>query len=219
MDLGVESADRRVDHAAHRDALHFEDRHLAAPGARGGGDLEADVAAADDDDPSLGLEAGADGEAILDGAQIENPGELGARQREPAHHRAGGEQELVVGELGAVVERHAAGATVDLLGPPAEHQLDVRFVVEVGRLEEDPLELDVAGQKLLRQRRPLVGHVRLVAHQDDAAAEPAGAQAGDGLAGGVTGTDDEKCLLHLRFPTLCFGDGVTRPRGRHGGRW
>ena len=53
----------------------------------------------------------------------------------------------------------------------AELQLDARVLIESGLLEKGAFELEFTGKQLLRQRRSLIGEVRLGADQDDPARE------------------------------------------------
>ncbi len=156
--------------------------------AAGGRHLRADEARADHDDvPWARGERRAEREAVVEGAQREHAGHrLGAGQRAGA--RPGGDDEAVVVELLAVVERQRAAAQVERRGTSTEAPLDREHLVDGGR-QHDAVGLPLTGEDLLRQRRPVVGGVGLVADHDDAArvalvAERLGRlHAGDGRAG------------------------------------
>ena len=64
-----------------------------------GRDLQADPAAADDGQPAIGAERVAESRSrVLDAAQVVHAVGVGARHRQPARRRAGGEQQLVVAD-------------------------------------------------------------------------------------------------------------------------
>ena len=59
-----------------------------------GGDLQADVAGADDHDPLGRLQVVPDGVDVVDAAQVVDAGEVAARQLEPADPGTGGEHQV-----------------------------------------------------------------------------------------------------------------------------
>ena len=76
-------------HGAAERAGDLDHRHLAADRERGGGDLEADEAGADDDDAPAGTEPLADRRRVGDVAQSQHAVEIGAGNGEGARPRAG----------------------------------------------------------------------------------------------------------------------------------
>jgi hypothetical protein len=95
-------------------------------------------------------------------------------QRQPAGPDAGRHHQPVVAKRAAVTERQDVPGQIDagdhLAQPPAD--------VTDGSLvpEREHRMVDAAGQALLRQRRPVVRQVYLVADDDDLAREAGGAQ-------------------------------------------
>ena len=172
-------------------------RHLHAALARRGGDLAADPARADDDEPSAGVEHGAQRVGVLDGAQDVDAVEIGAGDRRAAGLRAGGEQQRVVGHALAAGEHDRAGADVERLDRRLGAQLD-RVLLVPGRvlLQVDRVAVGLAAQVVLAQRRALVGALGLGAQQDDAAVESRVAQGLRGLAARHAGADDDECSRH-----------------------
>lgn len=98
--------------------------------------------------------------------------EVGAGDVEAARFGAGGQQELVVVDEGAVVaEADRLRRTVDRVDGLAEVQLDVVLRVPGGFVHEDALAALLAEEEPLGQRRPLIGVVAFVADQYHAAGE------------------------------------------------
>ena len=98
VQVGVEGRHLRRGDPLQDALLHLEHRHLQAHLHGYRGNLQADVAAADDGDAFAGLEVLPDCVHIGDRAQVVDARELGAGSGELARARAGGEQELVIGE-------------------------------------------------------------------------------------------------------------------------
>ena len=102
------------------DVLHRDDRASRPLRGQRGGDLGADVAAADQDDVLGRLGVGADRVGVAEGAQVVDALVLGPLDAEDVDQRPGGDQGLVEGDLLAAldlrrprrrVERHhVAGA-------------------------------------------------------------------------------------------------------------
>ncbi len=201
----VEGAHLGRHHPAHDAIRHLEHRDCEARLGTGGRALEADVARADDGD-SLGAgQFGADRIDVGLGAQVMDASEPGARNGERAGAAAGGEQQPVVGQGGAVVECHQAPAAVDRRRPSAESQLAVLLLIERHRADPQPVGVELARQVLLRQRRALVGKLRLVTHQHQAPAEAVAPQAVDGLRRGMARADDHDSLGQLLHPSRQAG--------------
>ena len=91
--------------------MRFDDGDVEAalPGRRG--DLGADPAGADDDDRAAAVEPLAQRVGVLDAAQVEHAVERFARDREAARLGAGAEQQPVVAQPLAVVERQPGRST------------------------------------------------------------------------------------------------------------
>ena len=88
--------------ALHHPALGLDHDRLAALLAHDGRDLEADIAAADDDDAARVIERRAQTPDIVDLAERKHAGKLDAGQRQVARARAGGENQRVVVMAAAV---------------------------------------------------------------------------------------------------------------------
>ena len=80
-----------------RHVLHHHDRALGALRGQRGGDLGADVAAADQDHVLGRLGVGADRVGVAEGAQVVDALVLGALDPEDVDHRPGAEQRLAEG--------------------------------------------------------------------------------------------------------------------------
>ena len=90
-------------------------------------------------------------------------------------------------------------------------QVDVVLGVPALRVHERRVALGLALQVALRQRRALVGAVRLGAEQDQAPVEPLGAQRLHGLGPGQAGPDDgEGAGVAHRTPSLRSVDASRR---------
>ncbi len=76
----------------------------------------------------------------------------------------------------AVVELEGVARHVEGRGHVPEPQIEAEGVDLLGIAQSDPVEAPGAGQKLLRQRRAVVGLVRLGADQDDPTVVALGAQ-------------------------------------------
>jgi hypothetical protein len=175
------------------------------PGA--GGDLGADEATADDDERPAGRELGPEGSCVVEGAQDVDAGEVvGAGQ--PARAGAGGEHDRVGGEPCALVERHGAGRRVELDGPHPQPPRDVEVLVVLqqrlrGRLVR-------RGEEGLRQRRPVVRQVRLVADDGDVTRETLRPQRPRRRDTGERGADDQDGAHH-RATARSVWFGIARP--------
>ena len=82
-----------------RHVLHRHDRALGPSRGQRGGDLGADVAAADQDDVLGRLGVGADRVGVAEGAQVVDALVLGALDAEDVDHRPGGDQRLAEADL------------------------------------------------------------------------------------------------------------------------
>ena len=98
VDVAVDRAQLSAEHPLERQLRHLEDRDVAAalPGRRG--DLGADPAGADRHQPATGLDSLADRLGVRDRAQVQDPVQLRARQRDAARPRAGREQQAIEGQ-------------------------------------------------------------------------------------------------------------------------
>ena len=206
MHIGEEAADLGIGDAAEQHVLQFDDGDLAPPGAGGRRHLEPDEAAADDDDGGVRGQRLADRQRIVDAAEIMDPVEFGAGQRQPSHPPARGQQKLVIVKGLAIAEPEAVRLRLDPFDAGARAMLDALAGIKFGGVEESPLDPVIAAEKLLRQRRAFVGRVILLADEDDPAVEVRGPQGFRRPAAGMTGAGDDECPIP-RHDLLC-----SRPR-------
>ncbi len=68
---------------------------------------------------------------------------------------------------------------------------DSGLLVEFARLQIGALDRAIAGEQILRQRRPLVGRMSLAADQHHLAAETGAAQRLGGAAAGMAGAEND----------------------------
>ena len=187
---------RGRDGAGHHPVHRFEHRHLQSALGADGGDLKPDIARADDGDARTRQERRLQRVHIGDGFEIENPRQIGARTAQLAHPRAGGQQQLVVGQLAAIGQLHGLARTVDRLGRGVQQQIDARFAIIGIGFQEQARPLQLAQQIGLGERRALIGRIGFLAHQGDGAGMAFGAQRLDGLDGGLTGANNDDFLGH-----------------------
>ena len=96
------------------------------------GDLAADVRPADADDVLGAVELGADRVGVAEGAQVVDAVELGAVHLQPADHRAGRDERVLVADGLLRRERRLARRGVELHHARARQQLDGRAVEPAG---------------------------------------------------------------------------------------
>ena len=95
-------------------------------------------------------------------------------------------------------------------GPPAEPELDAEGVEVVGSVVVDAVDVPLAGQELLGERRAVVGGVGLVPDDDDRAGVALVADLLGGPQPGQRGTDHDHGRVGL--------EGVAHERAMVGGR-
>jgi hypothetical protein len=164
-----------------------EDGDLEAALARRGGGLGADPAGPDHDERAAVLQPLTQGVAVLDAAQVQDAIELAAGDRKGAWLGPGGEQQPVVAQPLAVVERQLARRGVQAHRRATEAKLDVVLGVVAHGVDVDLLAVDLAAQVVLGQRRSLVRALLLGADEQPAPVKAFGAQ---GLGAGQAGADD-----------------------------
>ena len=195
---GKEGGHRRRHDPVHHALQRFDHDDCAAELAQARGDLEADVAAADDHRLRAGQDGGLDPIRIGKRAQIQRPAQIDARHAQPPRPSAGAERERVVAEPGAVCTDHRPLLTQDASHARAEAQIDIVLLVVGLGPEPGPLERHLAAQVPLGQRRPLIRQVRFLAEQGNLAGEAQLAQAHGDLRAGLPGADDDHALRHRR---------------------
>ena len=110
-------------------------------------------------------------------------------RRNALGHQARRDDQLVVGQLAAVGQRHCLRGGVHRPRAVAEQHGDVVLVVELGRLERDVVGL--GAQHFLGQRRPVVGQMVLVADDGDRPGVLGTAQLFSGARGRQSAADDD----------------------------
>ena len=191
MDVVVESGHRRRRDALEDSVLHLQHRDREPGLGRDRCDLQADVAATHDDDAPGRPEILLDRVHVGDGAQVVNTRKVASRCREFARSGTCREQQLVVADLGTIATGDALAIGIDSLDAHAATDVDVSALVEPRGPKVHPAEIVLAGEVLLRQRRTLIGDVRLFADYQDLALVVLLTQARRSLSGGVAAADDD----------------------------
>ena len=179
-------------HAAGAQARRlFQHRGGATRLARGGGHLQADPAAAGDDNATAGAQAGAQAQGVIAGPQHMDGAAVGAGQGRHDGPAAGAQDQLVVVEHGAI-------GGLDLMAPgpqpgcrDAGPERDVQLGQLFAREQLGAFGRGLAAQHRLAQGRTLVGRMRLVAQQHDAAGVAVAAQRRRGPAARLPRADDD----------------------------
>ncbi len=105
--------------------------HAQLRTGHGAGHLQADQAGAHDDDVMRAEGRIVNTARILDGAQITDIcGDPGIETGNALRRGAGGDEQLVVVEVSAIVERDSLGGRVELDGRPAEVAADLLLAIE-----------------------------------------------------------------------------------------
>ena len=216
MEAFVEGRNDRSHAACHHPRRLFEDGDRNAALGRNRGKLEADIASADDHQAPSRLEMVADRLHVGDGAQVHHAFEVRAGQRQGAGAATSGDDECRVSKGGTGVCADRAGLPIDAGDAGVEHQRRSGLVVECRRFHEQPVELDLSSEKLLRQGRALIGRMRLITDDRHAAGKPLLGQAGDELTRSLSCADDDKGIDRQKGSRLgCWND--RRTLGLQGG--
>ena len=179
-------------HAAHQDArLRLDDRDRGAALARAGRELQADEAAADDGDAAAGPRCGADRERVVEGAQIDAARSDGPAAAAGAASRRSPAAACRRASARAVGERTVLRRAVDRRRPrPAMDRCRALGETLVAG-DRSSASARLADHRVLGQRRPLVGQMRLVADQRDRAVIADLAQRKRGARAAFAGADDD----------------------------
>ena len=130
--------------------------------------LGADEPGTDDHDPRPGVEPGPEVERVVDGAQHEDPVERRACPAACAGVAPVASSAPSNASVSPPSRVRTRGAGVERGRPHAEAQVDLELVV--GRAaQRELLGLPLTGEQLLRERRTVVGQVRLGADEHDPA--------------------------------------------------
>ncbi|MNS61596.1 hypothetical protein D3C72_946280 [compost metagenome] len=152
--------------------VHALDHHgLSAEGAGRGRRLQPHIAAADDGQPLAGSQRRLQPLGVVQGSELQQVGPVRAGNGQLARHRAGGQDQHVVGLDRPVSEGHGLGRRVDGGRGDAGAQGDGLLDVEALGTQQQVLQTRLPLQPGLGQGRPLIGRRRLLARQDDLALE------------------------------------------------
>jgi hypothetical protein len=191
----------------------FDDGDRAVARTRRRRDLQADEAAADDDQARTRHEARRERGGVVEGAQAEHAGQVGPRDRQPAQRAAGGQQQRFVAEAATVGESDLARRRVDRLDAVDEMGDGLGRVV-LGRTQGTLRGAAFAGEQGLGQRRAFVGQVRLGADEHD---RPGPAELAQGLrspTADVAGSDDHHGAVVFHERGGCDEGRARRPGAR-----
>jgi hypothetical protein len=168
-------ADRRPERPGHRGGQHFDHGHVEAALADRRGDLGADEAAAEHDDIRAAVERGADRGRVVDRPEAQEATWSGAKRMTPGP-RPGRDHEPVVADALAAGQLDLASGRVQTRRLAGQAQVEaqiVEFLLRQERRRRSGIAAVGAGvEVLLRQRRTVVGAVRLVAQHGDGLREP-----------------------------------------------
>ena len=207
---GDQRADLLAEHGCKRRRLRFHQNDIHAHPAQARRDLAADEPRADDDGPAGRTGMLAQGDALVERAQHPDALQIRERRNGP-RHQSGRDDQLVVGELAAVGQRHRLCGGVHRAHAVAEPHGDVVLLVELRGLERDVVGL--GAQHFLGQRRPIVGQMVLVADDRDGTAVLRPAQLFGGSGGGQAASDDHdpRRCAHVGFSTRWPRSNVRHP--------
>ena len=183
------------DDAVHHPFGDFEHRDFEPELPKGCGDLEPDVAAAQDHRPSSRAIQGAQRIGpqcirIRDAAKHMDCAQVDAGQRQRAGAAAGGKHQGVVRVCAAVRQPDLPRAALETGHGLAKVQIDFLFSVERRLAQLQAIDRQSARQVLLGERGALVGQPGLLAEDRDRAAIAATPQCLDELRCGLSGAHD-----------------------------
>ena len=173
--VAIEGADLCAEDALVGQRERIDDRDVEAALARRGRELAADPSGAHDDDPATAVQTLAQRVAVLQRAQVMDAAEFGARDRDPAWLRAGGQQQPVVVIGAPVGERNARPTKVDRGHGRVGLEQDLVVFVEALLVNVGLLARGLSAEVVLGQRWPLIRALWLGADQQQAPVEPLGA--------------------------------------------
>ena len=219
MDSVVEMADLRPRHAG-QDLRHsFEHGHLEAELRCDRRRLKTDIARAYHHQPRIGVGDRLQSINIIERPQFQNAGKVRALHRQPAWARARCDHQLVPADGGAGRKLNRAGIKVDPRGGDACQKIDPVLGIVFDRLQEQPVGVQLTLEIGLRQRRPLIGRLRLVADDRDGARKTAQPQRIGRLPTSLAGADDDDARGrggHAIFPLFLPPLTMTVPTEQAG---
>ena len=158
--------------------------------------LEPDIAAADHDDLPRGFGRGLHRIGIGAGAHPLHPRQSPAGDRQHARGSAGRPDELAISDRLTAIGGHAVSRRIDRENARAEQHRHFALVPIFGGTQLDAFEFFFARKIFLRQWRALIGKLRLVADDRDAARKLLRAQHDCNLRPAMTGTHNHHVKSH-----------------------
>ena len=171
----------------------FQHRDFKAAFDRDGGDLEANIAAADDDKAAAGLQLRPQGLDVGNVAKVKNIAQIRARDPELTGAAAGSDDQLVVIERFAAIEQKPFAAAVDPIDADPEPHLDVGLLVSYGGLVDQRVGVDLARKIRLGQGRPQIWQMLFLAEEDNAPLESILPEQRRNFAACLAAADDCNC--------------------------
>ena len=188
-------AERRPQDWGKRDGKRLDDGDVQAARAAGGGDLEADEPCSHDRHTRRVHQFPAQRDGVVQTAQDEQtrPGR-NAREGPDARARCD-DQPVVVGER-ATGKRDASGAEIDRRRAHAKPHVERERVVPLLPAEKGLVRLPGALEHLLRERRAVVGAMRLLANERQLTVEASVAQRLGRAQTRKRGANDHDAMQH-----------------------
>ena len=169
---------------------------MVAHCAKHGGNLEADIAATDDGDVAPAVAHRLHGDDVADGSQRMHARQVVSGQRQNARSRACRQEQLAVWDGAARGRLEALRNRIEGHDVLVRHEVDALALVKSRAVQRQLGGLHGTREILFGKRRALVGLVRLVAHQHDAAIEAETAQCLGRLRTGLPCTHDHDRVGH-----------------------
>jgi hypothetical protein len=185
-------AEGRPEHAEQRRLEHLEDRHLDTERSEGGRDLGPDEPHAHDDHAPGGRGSFTDRVGVVDTPELEDAVEVRAGNVEPPVAHAGRDERRIESDAAAAGERDRPIAGVQALDRGPEQHVHVVLLPPRLRTDEQLGGRLLAPEVPLRERRALVGEIRLVADQHEPLVEPLLPQRRGGGRTAQRGADDRE---------------------------
>ena len=157
--------------------------------------FEADIAAADHDDAADVRQFGQHGIDIGAAADRVNAGKIAAGAGEAAGYAAGRPDQSAIADPPRVPQHDLTGRRIDRGGRHAEDHLHGALAPKGGRADQNALERLLARQIILRERRALIGQLRLGADHADAACEAELAERDRGLRAAMPRAHDQDVII------------------------
>ena len=187
-------AEAAREHVRERHIGRLDQRDVGAQPPRGGGNLLADEACANDRQPRARHERGAQADGVGERAQHVHVRPPDQRRQPPRAAPRRDEQRVIPKLKPVLLQHHPPRTDVEPSRGPPEQQLDVLLVVPRRRPER--WITPARKKQFLRERRPVVRCDRLRADDPDAPAMTTGAQGLDRALGGEAAADDEDAGVH-----------------------